>query len=210
MKGADGQFLIIGISFFVANRCFREYIYDKKKEDISKAVITAINCIRDGQDTDRKLIVSAREIFVKMGEGKFRIDCSMPFFATVCLPPLEFFIGSLDLYEHDFEEPFLDASCEYYVRKARDWLATEEVPKYLEIVENVLISEANLVNALLDVNTEPLLTMDLQHVLLAEAQEQVCFVQSLFSSLYHLLNSTPFTTSASGKQTKRFARHVTQ
>jgi len=127
--------------------CFRECVFNKIKVDLAKALFNQIDQERDGLQIDRDLLRNCIEAFVQVGPG----------------PRSE---TNLDIYEEDFQAPFLTTTLEYYERKAAEWLLSMDVSQYLFKVEVELENERDRIKACLQPCTEEPLLDVLESVLL--------------------------------------------
>lgn len=128
---------------------FKREVFDKIKSKVTAALIAEINRERDGQQVDRGIIKKCVEVYERSGEG------------------------NLDLYQIDFDKPLLHATKTYYKEKAVQWIATDNVPTYLDKVEQVLVAEAGRVHACMHESTEAGLLREVEEVLLAEQQSKL-------------------------------------
>jgi cullin 1 len=108
---------------------FKEIVFDSIKDRLADAIIVMINDEREGSEVDQDLIRSAISLFEAMG------------------------MQSLEQYETGFENKFLDATREYYIRKTANWIESDPTPQYLIKMEMALEDEKNRVNAYLNIST---------------------------------------------------------
>ncbi|GKU86770.1 hypothetical protein SLEP1_g1250 [Rubroshorea leprosula] len=87
--------------------CFRDLVYKEIKGKVRDAVIILIDKEREGEPIDRALLKNVLDIFVKIG------------------------MGHMERYEKDFEEPMLNATSEYYSRKASSWILEDSCLDYM-------------------------------------------------------------------------------
>ena len=81
--------------------------------DVTRAVCGQINKERDGELVNRSLLKTVIGVFDAMGEG------------------------TQEAYEEDFQRALLRSSEAYYNAKAAGWIATDDVPTYLNRVRRV-------------------------------------------------------------------------
>jgi len=130
-------------------KCFKECIYDQIKNEYTRAIFDQLNASRDGLPVDASLLKSCVEVYVKMG-------------LTGPKDP-----KNLEVYEADFQGPLLRASESYYERKAAQWIDADNVPTYLQKVEQVHEQETKLVKDCMDESTSDPLLKVVEMVLLA-------------------------------------------
>ena len=132
---------------------FKRHVYDGIRVNFTAAVIGLINAERDGERVDRDLLKRTVEIYQFLVESKD----SQP----------------MDIYQRDFQIPLLDATRDYYERKATAWIHADSVPVYLAKVEEVMTGEVGRVEAYMHQHTMDLLLRLVADVLLAAQQETV-------------------------------------
>ena len=82
-------------------------------------------------------------------------------------------IGNVSVYIAEFEEAFLPASTDYYVRQSAGWIAGDSFPEYMTKAENAITNEDNRVNQYLHRSTLPKLIHVVVQALLAQPQERL-------------------------------------
>jgi len=82
-------------------------------------------------------------------------------------------LGSLNVYNKEFEEAFLPATSDYFVRQACGWLSEDSFPEYLRKAEVVLHAEEQRVTNYLHRSTQPKLKHVVIQALLAQPQTQL-------------------------------------
>ena len=114
----------------VAISRFRTLIFDKCKSKLTQALLEAIRKDRNGEDTDRSMLHKAVSIYVELG------------------------LGSLRLYQSEFERAFLESSKEYYAKQAALWIGIDSCPEYLRKAESRFKDEKKRVQDYLVPSTE--------------------------------------------------------
>eukprot|EP00850_Spirogloea_muscicola_P012722 SM000083S22769 [mRNA] locus=s83:517137:518922:+ [translate_table: standard] len=97
--------------------CFRELVYEELNAKVKDAVIALIDREREGERIDRALLKNVLGIFVEMG------------------------MGSMYAYEVDFEAFMLQATADYYKRKASSWIQEDSCPDFMPKAEECLKRE---------------------------------------------------------------------
>lgn len=121
---------------------FKEYVFDHVKDKVISALLQEIQRDREGEAVDRRLLRTCVEILEAVGhENK-------------------------DVYINHLETPLLEATRSYYESRAQDWVVEEPTPRYLQLAEDVLVSEAERVQAYLLESTESKLLRVAEEVLL--------------------------------------------
>ncbi|TVU10729.1 hypothetical protein EJB05_44275, partial [Eragrostis curvula] len=90
---------------------FRDLVFNEFKSTVTRTVISMIDDEREGQPTDRDLLMNVLDIYVQICSGK------------------------LDAYKADFEQPFLEGTRNYVSRKAQAWIHEYSDPEYMLKVE---------------------------------------------------------------------------
>ena len=101
---------------------FKYEVYLKTKEEIVKAMLSAIEKERVGEEVDHSLLKSCVAIFEVMGEG------------------------SLEVYINDFQDQLLTETENFYRAKSAEWRVSDDTPTYLLKAENVLKKEEQRVD----------------------------------------------------------------
>eukprot|EP00747_Dinoflagellata_sp_TGD_P103439 gnl/TRDRNA2_/TRDRNA2_168962_c0_seq1.p1 gnl/TRDRNA2_/TRDRNA2_168962_c0~~gnl/TRDRNA2_/TRDRNA2_168962_c0_seq1.p1 ORF type:complete len:753 (-),score=178.87 gnl/TRDRNA2_/TRDRNA2_168962_c0_seq1:182-2440(-) len=128
---------------------FHQLVFEEVKKDTRTALLKVINLERQGEYIDHDLVKGIIEMFIDLG------------------------IGNLNVYTTEFEEAFLPASSDYFVRQASGWLSEDSFPEYLRKAEAVLDAENNRVNQYLHRSTQPKLKHVVIQALLAQPQSQL-------------------------------------
>jgi cullin 1 len=129
-------------------RSFRSNIYDVMRSETTKAILSLVNDEREGKIVDRSLIKNIIELYENMG------------------------MGTLDSYNSDLEEHFLESTREYCVSMREDWVSAS-TPDYLIKAEAALTSEKNRVDNYLNANTEKKVLTVLDEELLEAVETQL-------------------------------------
>ncbi|GLU07429.1 hypothetical protein SLE2022_243890 [Rubroshorea leprosula] len=122
--------------------CFRDLVYNERKDKVRNAIIILIDKEREGEGIDRALLKNVLHIFVEIG------------------------MGNMEYYENDFEEHILIATGQYYSRKATSWILEDSCPDYMLKSEECLRKERERVSHYLHSSSEPKLVEKVQHELL--------------------------------------------
>eukprot|EP00927_Polykrikos_kofoidii_P041123 TRINITY_DN3503_c0_g2_i1.p1 TRINITY_DN3503_c0_g2~~TRINITY_DN3503_c0_g2_i1.p1 ORF type:complete len:760 (+),score=180.57 TRINITY_DN3503_c0_g2_i1:98-2377(+) len=128
---------------------FHQLVFEACKKDTRNALLRVINLERQGEHIDRDLVQGVIDMFIDLGQGN----------ATV--------------YTTEFEEAFLPASSDYYVRQASGWLSEDSFPEYLRKAEAALQDEEQRVNNYLHRMTQPKLKHVVIQAALAQPQAQL-------------------------------------
>ncbi|CAE8718527.1 unnamed protein product, partial [Polarella glacialis] len=128
---------------------FNQQVFQVCIKDTRSALLRVINLERQGEHIDQDLVKGVIDIFIDLG------------------------LGSPNLYNAEFEEAFLPATSDYFVRQASGWLSEDSFPEYLRKAEVALNAEEQRVTNYLHRSTQ----MKLKHVviqaLLAQPQSQL-------------------------------------
>jgi len=123
---------------------FRETAYPCAKKKACDAIIQQIDAERDGESVDAGLLRAVLGMFQEVG------------------------MGSLQRYDADFEQEFLNRTGIYYRRMAAEWIDALDVAEYLAKVEACLKMEEDRVRRYLHVSTLPKLLAEVERQLLQE------------------------------------------
>ena len=104
---------------------------------------------RDGEIIDKSLVKKIIGLFESMG------------------------MGSLDVYNSDFEAPLLASTREYYMRKREDWILNDSMPDYMMKAETALNDERNRVSEYLNQSSEKKLMRVVEEELLEKVEIEV-------------------------------------
>lgn len=88
--------------------CFKDEVFSVVSADLRTAALDILQRERDGDSIDRSLLKAVLGIFAEMGMGK------------------------LDVYTKEWEEPFLEATRQFYRRTSAQWAAEESFPQFME------------------------------------------------------------------------------
>eukprot|EP01006_Ploeotia_vitrea_P030593 TRINITY_DN62972_c0_g1_i1.p1 TRINITY_DN62972_c0_g1~~TRINITY_DN62972_c0_g1_i1.p1 ORF type:complete len:788 (+),score=86.88 TRINITY_DN62972_c0_g1_i1:45-2408(+) len=106
-------------------QCFRTTVYDTVKDNLRKVMFHEIDQEREGCQAERATLKQITNMIVTMGAG------------------------ALDVYEQDFERPYLDMTQQHYGQLAQAWLQGEGVDLYMRNSERWLNHERNFSMAVL-------------------------------------------------------------
>jgi cullin 1 len=130
----------------VGTESFRAELYEKIKGRVTTEVLGQVLEDRSGKKVDSSLLKSVVAVFEAMG------------------------MGSLNVYQTDFEEPFLKTTREYYKARGSEWASSDDTPSFLIKAEQALESEVKRVNNYLIGMTESKVLKVLEEELLQEHQ----------------------------------------
>jgi len=128
---------------------FLQLVFEEVKKDTRTAILRVINQERQGESIDQDLVKGVIEMFIDLG------------------------LGSLSAYNTEFEESFLPASTDYFVRQASGWLSEDSFPEYLRKAEVALNAEEHRVTNYLHRSTQPKLKHVVIQALLYQPQAQL-------------------------------------
>mmetsp|Transcript_21428 Transcript_21428/g.37551 ORF Transcript_21428/g.37551 Transcript_21428/m.37551 type:complete len:754 (-) Transcript_21428:79-2340(-) len=128
---------------------FQQLVFETCKKDARNALLRVINLERQGEHIDQDLVKGVIEMFIDLG------------------------LGNLNVYTSEFEEAFLPASSDYFVRQAAGWLTEDSFPEYLRKAEDALNAEEARVTSYLHRSTQPKLKHVVIQALLAQPQSQL-------------------------------------
>ncbi|KAF8111551.1 hypothetical protein N665_0074s0080 [Sinapis alba] len=132
-----------------AMTCFCNQVYLKVHFNVKQVVIAMIHKEREGQQIDRALLKNVLDLFVQNG------------------------MGTMERYEEDFENFFLQETASYYSRKASSWIQEDSCPEYMIKSEESLKKEKERVDHYLHSDTEPRLVEIVQNHLLVVVAKQL-------------------------------------
>jgi len=128
---------------------FHQLVFEKVKKDTRAALLKVINQERHGEHIDQELVKGIIDMFIDLG------------------------LGSPNVYNKEFEEAFLPATSDYFVRQASGWLSEDSFPEYLRKAEVALNAEEQRVTHYLHRSTQPKLKHVVIQALLAQPQTQL-------------------------------------
>lgn len=128
---------------------FHQLVFEECKKDTRNALLRVINLERQGEHIDQDLVKGIIEMFIDLG------------------------LGSPNVYNTEFEESFLPASSDYFVRQASGWLSEDSFPEYLRKAEGALNAEEQRVTNYLHRSTLPKLKHVVIQALLSQPQPQL-------------------------------------
>mmetsp|Transcript_8191 Transcript_8191/g.26036 ORF Transcript_8191/g.26036 Transcript_8191/m.26036 type:complete len:758 (+) Transcript_8191:55-2328(+) len=128
---------------------FLQLVFEEVKKDTRTALLRVINLERQGEQIDQDLVKGVIEMFIDLG------------------------LGGLNTYNTEFEESFLPATTDYFVRQASGWLSEDSFPEYLRKAEAALSAEEHRVTSYLHRSTQPKVKSVVIQALLAQPQAQL-------------------------------------
>mmetsp|Transcript_130355 Transcript_130355/g.325183 ORF Transcript_130355/g.325183 Transcript_130355/m.325183 type:complete len:754 (+) Transcript_130355:103-2364(+) len=128
---------------------FHQLVFEECKKDTRNALLRVINLERQGEHIDQDLVKGVIEMFIDLG------------------------LGNPNVYNTEFEESFLPATSDYFVRQASGWLMEDSFPEYLRKAEVALNAEEQRVTNYLHRSTQPKLKHVVIQALLAQPQPQL-------------------------------------
>mmetsp|Transcript_46037 Transcript_46037/g.80964 ORF Transcript_46037/g.80964 Transcript_46037/m.80964 type:complete len:754 (-) Transcript_46037:143-2404(-) len=128
---------------------FHQLVFEQCKKDTRTALLRIINQERQGEPIAQEEVKGIVDMFIDLG------------------------IGNLTVYTSEFEDSFLPASSDYFVRQASGWLMADSFPEYLRKAEAALNAEEQRVTNYLHPSTKPKLTHVVIQALLAQPQVQL-------------------------------------
>mmetsp|Transcript_86940 Transcript_86940/g.246499 ORF Transcript_86940/g.246499 Transcript_86940/m.246499 type:complete len:753 (+) Transcript_86940:88-2346(+) len=128
---------------------FLQLVFEEVKKDTRAALLKVINQDRQGEHIDTDLVKGIIEMFIDLG------------------------LGNSNVYNSEFEESFLPATTDYFVRQASGWLSEDSFPEYLRKAEAALNLEEQRVINYLHRSTQPKLKLVVIQALLAHPQNQL-------------------------------------
>lgn len=128
---------------------FLQMVFEECKKDTRTALLRVINLERQGEHIDQDLVKGIIEMFIELG------------------------LGNPNVYNNEFEEAFLPATSDYFVRQASGWLSEDSFPEYLRKAEAALHAEEQRVTNYLHRSTQPKLKHVVIQALLASPQSQL-------------------------------------
>lgn len=128
---------------------FHQLVFEECKKDTRNALLSVINCERQGEHIDQDLVKGIIEMFIDLG------------------------LGNPSVYNTEFEEAFLPAASDYFVRQASGWLSEDSFPEYLRKAEGALTAEEQRVTNYLHRSTQPKLKHVVIQALLAQPQNHL-------------------------------------
>jgi len=128
---------------------FHQLVFEECKKDTRNALLSVINLERQGEHIDQDLVKGIIEMFIDLG------------------------LGNPNVYNTEFEEAFLPAASDYFVRQASGWLSEDSFPEYLRKAEAALNAEEQRVTSYLHRSTQPKLKHVVIQALLAQPQAQL-------------------------------------
>jgi len=128
---------------------FHQLVFEECKKDARNALLRVINLERQGEHIDQDLVKGIIDMFIDLG------------------------LRNPNVYNTEFEEAFLPATSDYFVRQASGWLSEDSLPEYLRKAEVALQAEEQRVTNYLHRSTQPKLKHVVIQALLAQPQSQL-------------------------------------
>jgi len=128
---------------------FHQLVFEECKKDARNALLRVINLERQGEHIDQDLVKGIIDMFIDLG------------------------LRNPNVYNTEFEEAFLPATSDYFVRQASGWLSEDSFPEYLRKAEVALQAEEQRVTNYLHRSTQPKLKHVVIQALLAQPQSQL-------------------------------------
>jgi len=147
-------------------KCFQERAYDIVRRGISSALFEKITRERNGESVDGSIIKDGINFIIRMG------------------------LGTLAIYEKDFEKDFILESSAYYRRVASRWIQEYNCSEYLSHAENRLVLEQILARKFLHSSTESKLARVIEDVLIRSYAARLMEMEG--SGLAHILKNQQY------------------
>lgn len=128
---------------------FRVLIFDNIKEKVTTALLSLIEKDRNREEVDRSLLQAAIRIYVDIG------------------------MDNTSLYSLEFEKPFIQATSDYYLREAAQWLGADSTPEYLRKAEVRFAQERRRLKDFLHPSSETKLMNTLYQAVLIQHQAEI-------------------------------------
>ena len=128
---------------------FKLMVFDPVKVSVTSLILDLVNKERGGDAIDRPVISNTIKLFERMG------------------------MDTLDVYNNDFEKPFLDGTRVYYKAKSGTWSESMSTPDYLINSEKAITEESNRVKAYLNPESEEKVLAVITDELLAKTQQDL-------------------------------------
>lgn len=128
---------------------FHQLVFEECKKDTRTALLRVINLERQGEHIDQDLVKGIIDMYIDLG------------------------LQNPSVYNSDFEEAFLPATKEYFVRQATGWLSEDSFPEYLRKAEAALNAEEQRVTNYLHRSTQPKVKHVVIQALLADPQQNL-------------------------------------
>lgn len=110
---------------------FRMVMYESVRGRLTKAVLELVLRDRNGEQIRRDMLRDVMQMSVELG------------------------MGSMKIYETDFEQPLIQATEQYYAQQAAEWLAGDSCPVYLNKAHRRFEEEKQRRSDFLHPSTEP-------------------------------------------------------
>jgi len=148
----------------VALKCFKKEVFDPVKERVRAAVLELAFQEREGDSIDHLLVKNVVKIFSDLGLNENRDQAAEGEVQSEI---------TLQCYQKDFEEKFIEETHQYYARKAASWTEDDSFPDYMTKAEQNLNRERQRVKDYLHESTETKLLEACEHELLEVHQQKL-------------------------------------
>jgi len=128
---------------------FHQLVFEECKKDTRNALLRVINLERQGEHIDQDLVKGVIDMFIDLG------------------------LGNTTVYNTEFEEAFLPATSDYFVRQSSGWISEDSFPEYMRKAEAALEAEKLRVTNYLNRSTQPKLNHVVIQALLSQPQTQL-------------------------------------
>jgi cullin 1 len=148
---------------------WRQIIFAGKESGVQEAVLDLIYKDREGEPVDRDQLKTVIRIWVDCGlkqvtsnRGGTNANQTGPKEET-----------SYEMYEEDFEKPFLQQTGEYYQTKSNQWTQEDTFPDYMRKAEGIYEDEKDRRRTFLDETTEVKLLEVIDDKLIGDHQKKL-------------------------------------
>ena len=121
-------------------------------------------------------------------ERRGEIRESRGYVKNVCKMLMALGIGKREVYEEDFEEPFLEESREFYKSESQKFLANNSASVYIRKVQGRIDEEAERARHYLDPSTEPKITRVVEDELIKNHMATIVEMEN--SGVVHMLRTS--------------------
>ncbi|KAG8775933.1 hypothetical protein FRC12_001188, partial [Ceratobasidium sp. 428] len=168
--------------FAYLNRHWVKREKDEGRKNVYQVYILALVQWRDKlfypiQSKDHKLVVALLKMIEKQRNGE-SIDTGLvkkviDSFVSLGLDDNDQNKAQLDVYQKEFEKPFIEATEKYYSQESATFLQEHSVPEYLKKAEERLREEEDRVERYLHFSTRKTLVSKCEDVLIREHSEKM-------------------------------------
>jgi len=157
-------------TLLVGYQKWREIIFQGKESGVQEAVLDLIYKDRQGEVVDRDQLQTVIRIWVDCG---LKQDTSRASANNASQNTGRREITSYEMYEKDFEDPFLQQTRDYYEAKSNQWTQEDSFPDYMKKAEKNRDAELKRRADFLDKNTEPKLMKVIDEKLIGDHQHKL-------------------------------------